>query len=408
MAGTAKAAKTGGSTLKGRLTAGLRRCGRCVRDRGFGGLARAIGRRCARGLSAFFQPPEDPPVPPEPAPGPVPLTAFAGRATTFKLDDALLFTPQPQPWRAVARPVEEVNPIPSMIHPDESLLLYWLAAHYYRGEGRIVDLGPLAGGSAHSLAAGLADRKSDNRPRGQIDSYDFWGYLRNFQEYFPGQDLKPGDDLLGFFKTNLGPLLPYVTPHKGDLCSYPWPDDPIEILFIDAAKTPACMDFIARRLFPHLIPGRSIVIHQDYISATCPWIHLVMEHLRDSFEYVDSPEGGSVCFVPVRPIPENALPDDFFEALPVADARRRLRGARANVRGWYKLCLWLGEAFHLTQVGEYAQAETIVRQVRAHPDFRSGAQYDVDFVRAHLPGPAGAAGFAEGQRPAPAESGTAI
>jgi hypothetical protein len=358
----------------------IRRAHSYAQQGGLRGVMQALRRRWNQGLRGLMRrwrtrgstPPSNA------------LDHFAGRATTFKLEETLLFTSQPHPWRSLARADAEINPIPSMMHADEARHLYWLAAHQYRGDGKIVDLGPLAGGSAHALAAGLADNPHVDRPRRQIHSCDYWEFTEDIYPYFPGHTLRPGQNLQPLFEANLGSLLPFVAPHKGDLCSCPWRGGAIEILFVDAAKTPETMSYIARHLFPQLIPGHSVVVHQDYVSATCPWIHLAMEYLRDSWEPVDSPEGGSVCFVPVRPLSANALPEGFFETLSIRDGRHLLRGARANLRGWYKLCVWLAEAYYLTIMGEHGLAEAIVQQVQAHPDYCDSVRYDVDFVRRHL------------------------
>ena len=369
---------------RGQLSTALHRFHNCVQQRGLPGVAAAVSRRCARGVCGVRR------LVRQAAASlrlhdAVPLTAFAGRATTFKLENARLLTVSQQPWRTGSKSLEAVNPIPSMIHPDEAQFLYWLAAKHYRGIGTIVDLGPLAGGSTHALAAGLADNERAGPSRRQIESYDLWEYQEAYRPYFPGAELHPGDDLQGLFEANLGPLLPYVAAHKGDFCSHVRSGGPVEILFIDAAKTPAEMMHVVRHFFPRLIPGHAVVVFQDYISSTCPYIHLAMELLRRDWETVDSPEGGSVCFVPVRPLAAEALPADLLTDLSCRETRRLLQRARANVRGWYRLCLWLAEAYYLTQIQDYDSAAAIVRQVRAHADFCPSVEYDVEFVLRHLP-----------------------
>jgi len=61
---------------------------------------------------------------------------------------------------------------------------------------------------------------------------------------------------------------------------------------VDAAKTPASLLHMFREFFQWVVP-QGWILWQDYVSATCPWIHLALEELADYFEYWDSPEGGT-------------------------------------------------------------------------------------------------------------------
>lgn len=52
---------------------------------------------------------------------------------------------------------------------------------------------------------------------------------------------------------------------------------------MDASKSPATMDHMAQEFFPHLIPGRSIVIQQDYLHWRQPWVTVQMQLLKRHF-----------------------------------------------------------------------------------------------------------------------------
>ena len=215
---------------------------------------------------------------------------------TYKLVSAGRLDDQDQPWRLSDKQLADINPVGSMIVEDESRFLYWLAANYFTDSGKIVDMGPLAGGSTHCFAAGLSDNARVKTRENLIHSYDMWLFYEDWGRFFPDQPLKTHDDILPHFIENLRKYGNLVTPHKGDISLAKWSGEPIEILFIDAAKTPTVMEHIVNEFYPALIPGRSLVIQQDFVSAECPWIHATQERLSDYFELIDSPEGGNGVF----------------------------------------------------------------------------------------------------------------
>jgi|GEM_PF-761737 len=303
---------------------------------------------------------------------------------TFKLASARLLNEDLQPWRQVTLPMEGINPIPSMINEDESRYLYWIAKSWYRGEGAILDLGPLAGGSTHALAAGLD--KNETALKGKktpvkIHSYDMWQFYADWGRFFPGVEIGELQDIMPHFIKNLGNYAKYVSPTKGNILDLKWNADPIEILFINSAKNPYENSHIIQALFPSLIPGKSVVIHQGYISSLYPWIHLTMAALWDYFTVVDSPDGGSICFVLNKKIPKNKIPNDFYQKVDLATAREHFAFARSFLKGWYQLCVWLSEAHYLALIGEFAEAKRITDAVAEHPNFCNQVQYDLNLVR---------------------------
>ena len=302
---------------------------------------------------------------------------------TFKLSGALLFNAQQQPWRGMTCNMSEINPISSMICSDESQFMHWLARYYYSGCGKIVDMGPLAGGSTYSLASGLSRNEKVPKARQIICSYDLWDFRVGWEQFFPGRELEPGGNIQPLFEENLKEYIQYVKPYKGDICSQVWPGEPIEILFLDAAKAPETMSHICRYFFPHLIPGISLVLHQDFISCQCPWIHLTMAHLSEFFEYVDSPFGGTVCFLLKESIPASCLGIDCFSNVSLEDGRAMFRKVQDRLRGVYKLCVCLAEAFFVGMRNEVELVHAIVHTVLDDPDFSRfprHVQPDVDII----------------------------
>ena len=285
---------------------------------------------------------------------------------TYKLAEATLLPGgRLQPWRSTALPWQ-VFPIPSMICDDEVQFLYYLTSHCYSATGSIVDMGPLAGGSTYAMAAGMR--------AGQIHSYDLWTFFAGFEAYVG--DMPIGADLLPLFRRNISEFTRWIVPHQGNLLHQRWPAGPIEIMFVDAAKTPELMRHIVNEFFPHLQPG-AYVVHQDFVSAEDPWIHVAMGRLEKHFEVVDSPDGGTVCFRVVQPIPPNALPADFLHG-----QRHHIRAARRLLPAWHGLCLELAEANYLALTGAPGEAQAILEAVSQHPLYEPRRfEYDMQLVR---------------------------
>ena len=65
-----------------------------------------------------------------------------------------------------------------------------------------------------------------------------------------------------------------------------WPSErPIEILFVDVAKTLALSGKVLTEFFAPPYPGKSIVIHQDFYHPTAFYLPVVMNFLRESFHH---------------------------------------------------------------------------------------------------------------------------
>ncbi len=121
-----------------------------------------------------------------------------------------------------------------MMTPDELQFLHYLTAKHYTSAGAILDFGPLAGASSFSLASGLG-------ATGHIFSYDMWHFFPDWQRFFPQRMLQEGDDILPLFLEYVAAFCQHITPHKGDLSHQRWGGEPIEMIFIDAARSPGAM-----------------------------------------------------------------------------------------------------------------------------------------------------------------------
>lgn len=202
--------------------------------------------------------------------------------------------------------VPDTHAVTHMLLPEERQLLYYLASEYWEDRGCIVDAGCFLGGSTTALGLGVRSRQARvGRISGApIHSYD----LFEAEEWTIGQFLPssfaPKQSFRPIFDENMRSLADLVTVHEGDIISKPWRLGPIEILFVDCAKTWVISDFISYHFFKALVPGRSIVIQQDYIfDRWNAWIHITMEYYSKYFRILTSTCPHSVVFLYESQIP---------------------------------------------------------------------------------------------------------
>ena len=187
-----------------------------------------------------------------------------------------------RPWQAI--PEAEMTAglaVPSMLKPEESRLYHWLGRSV-QGSGVTVDLGAFAGGSAARLLSGLALSGREYH----VHAYDHFRSSRAFwAKYLPGEPVPDSDDndILPLATRHLAPWAGRVTLHAGDIGKMRWTGGPVDILVVDAAKGSAMADHIAAEFFAALVPGQSVVVHQDYLLSVQPWLCAQMVALADHF-----------------------------------------------------------------------------------------------------------------------------
>ncbi len=289
-----------------------------------------------------------------------------------------------RPWVRYLDRIEQINPIPSMLTKDELAYLYRTTRFTYAGEGAIVDLGSFIGGSTYSLARGLDENTIVQRKPGRIHAYDFYVYLDNphqrrlLDRCVPGHELKKGDSLLHIFEDNLRPFEDLIQVHAGDILEAAPPEEPIEILFVDAAKTWAVNTHIVSRFFPRLMPERSLVVHQDYYHFHCYWIHVTMQYLERYFRRLESPFGQTAVFQPTRPIPPELLALDYEKLFTKEESVQLMDEALAEMDGLEKLRVMTAKICLLAHYDDPEAAAAVAREVRASPDWRESERYELD------------------------------
>lgn len=218
------------------------------------------------------------------------------------------------PWKDV--PLEGISSTPGMLGGEELQFLYFAAREFYSGSGEIVDAGAFLGASALALAAGLRDNRRVEHKSRRIFSYDFFEFDDFYRRYLPDAHLQPGDDTLPLFHEFVGDFRDEITAIKGDICRQSWPRHDIEILFVDFTQFWGQHESVVRNFYAHMVPGRSLLIHQDYVYTLCYWLHVFMEYYRESFEQV-SPLilNSTAAWLYVKPLPSEAFETPLNERL---------------------------------------------------------------------------------------------
>ncbi|MER6349083.1 hypothetical protein ACWC10_33635 [Streptomyces sp. NPDC001595] len=194
----------------------------------------------------------------------------------------------------------------------ELQFLYLVGRHVLTGEDRIVELGSGGGGSTYALALGLHESPVFDERTGRLHAYDFFRVGKGTfatEKFFDGGAAPAGDNsFLDDFKGRLGPFLPFLEIHAGDLWQTSDPDDhsPVEFLHIDIAKTARVFRCVCERFLTRLRPG-SVVLHQDFAGPRLPWLHWSTGALLPYIEIAGPPVRSTLAFEVTRPIPQEVL-----------------------------------------------------------------------------------------------------
>jgi hypothetical protein len=215
---------------------------------------------------------------------------------------------------AVCRDYKRPPGLISMTTDNELCFLESYARWSFTGSGSIIDLGCWLGATTIALARGLAQNTiaRDRRVVEGIDRF-VWAPWMNPVTAQLGVRLpyRVGEEFLKDVERGVAPYGPLVRLRQADLATYTPPDEPIEFLFIDAIKSWELADHIARSFFPRLIPGRSLIVQQDfgYHAPVVATAHLMMWRLRDAFQFVHHvPASCSVVYVMTRRLTSSDIP----------------------------------------------------------------------------------------------------
>jgi hypothetical protein len=258
------------------------------------------------------------------------------------------------PWKDIPRrALGRAVAVPNMLSPMERRLYLWLAEHWAKGDGAIVDLGCFAGGSTACLAEGVR-RAGQDRPVVAFDRFTVSEDLKASLLYPAGVPTFEGADLLPVAGRLLEPWRGRIVLKQGEIEDATWSGGPIEVLTIDAAKTARAADRIAETFFPWLVPGRSVVVQQDYLHWKVPWIAAQMEWM-------------GACFVPLAQCRRDTVVFLCTSRPTAAD----LAGARVTRRRDRELIEAIGAASsRLAPLGIARRISALAGSVARNPNMR--------------------------------------
>ncbi len=196
-------------------------------------------------------------------------------------------------------------------------LLYHYLGKTYRGLGSIIDAGALVGGTTKLIASGIKSSALIDDTKGRIHVYDLFEDSSNgpmasvIRKWFDLPELESGErfNWLPLFESETAEYADMIAIHPGNILEKSYSGEDIEILSVDVGKTPQLMLGVAKIFFPHLIPGKSLVVHQDYIFTLQPWLAIFMELLDGYFEKIYENQHCSAIFLAKKRITEDQITD---------------------------------------------------------------------------------------------------
>lgn len=282
---------------------------------------------------------------------------------------------------------------------EERALLYWVASTYYKGEGAIIDAGCLAGSSTHALGLGLMEnpRVGEARRLHAYDLFRFEDYMRGAFSTIGEGNRAVGASFLDLFERLTAEISSVTRVHAGDFLQERWGagrgsdgGGPVEVLFVDLAKNWELEQHCSATFFPALIPGRSLLIQQDYFHVWCPWIHLRMDILRDYVEFAAYVPSGTAVFVVKRPIPRHLAELDLRTHMTVPDQVAKLERAASAYTGDAWAFVTLARAVLLVHHGRMDEALGVVASVDAAEGLGADIRSESAGIRSWINGRRGA------------------
>lgn len=264
-----------------------------------------------------------------------------------------------RPWRDVTLPPDAVG-IPTMLSKAERRLLYTLARDF-AVDGAVVDAGCFLGGSSAALLAGQRDRPVPwSGP--PVESYDLFRVEEfTIPKFFPEKESRIGESFRRRYDAHMARFaMPHVV-HEGDITEIGWSGGPIDVLFLDVLKSWEINDAVLRDFFPSLVPGRSVIVHQDYGWGDTPWIPISVELMRDSLVLVDWMEWGSHAFFVERELPRDVL-EEGVGGLDLETKLELIDRAVARAEGWVQGMVEISRAF---LIAERDGTDAALRELRS-------------------------------------------
>lgn len=285
--------------------------------------------------------------------------------------------------------------IPAMTTDAERACYYRLVkegAH----RGAVVELGAWLGASSAYIAAAMRDSGTGKKAHVFDRFVSKIGHADKVKAFFADRARSkpiPIGPALEQFKANLGPLMDYIKPHRGEIAQIEWTGGPISVLISDAPKRVPQISAVLTRLREALVPG-SIMAWQDFCHFPSYEIAACLYRLGDHIEFVEAVVPGTTLVFRVKEqwAEAEVSPEEF-------DLRRWTPGAIADAWDYWlrfvpaeKAALFrCGAAMFLCGIGSPTEAVKTLAAVldddaeAVMPKWRYLAEKRPDFRKRYAP-----------------------
>ncbi len=189
-------------------------------------------------------------------------------------------------------------PVHSFIGRDEYSHLTKLVSDNFTGNGIIRDAGCFSGSSTLALCSGIPDNALETAASKLVVAIDRFFVGDNYlTTHFlaTGEDIRYGESFLSLFLDNVAHFVPWIDVRAREVTLVGRIEQPIEILFLDVAKS-SYLNAYALRHWCSRLAESSIVIQQDFYSPSHPWLAASMGAILHCFDVVTERVGKTTVF----------------------------------------------------------------------------------------------------------------
>lgn len=261
-------------------------------------------------------------------------------------------------FRADSIGFERQSSITSMLTDDEAAL-YFETARTYRGEGRVIEMGPWLGSGTIQICRGL---EATGLPW-SLTVVDRFRWNELYASRYPTLGLSAGQEFLSRFRENLHEFDAKLTPIETELENLPEKlplGEPIEILYVDAPKSWSMLWAVLRHVGPHLMPGARLVF-QDFLHITSRqliWLLFSIKQLKITTVVGSGTAAAFVAEGPITDLQAEVPPN--ISALTADDLMRMWRDVRATLPDERSGALAAGMALDLLQMNAADAAKQVL------------------------------------------------
>ena len=183
---------------------------------------------------------------------------------------------------------------------------YDLARDYYSGAGEIVDFGNPSGAVARALSEGLARNTAAASTVRRIHSFDTFRVDNKVSAGLFDRPIDPADSVLPEYLDALGPRSDAVNLYEMPLNVVEWFGKPVEVVIAGNLRDPRTTAHLFAQFAPHMMAGKSVLVHQEAFSRYRTWTASQLAFLADHFTLL-SIRRDTATYGYVKPIPADKL-----------------------------------------------------------------------------------------------------